>query len=150
MDSAGSKPAFADTQPEQDRRALHSMLEYLRETTRADRCVAILKPNSSSPLSVTAGQPLAGNADPLVPLRNECLAMGKLVDCEDVSSDKRLNADLCRRSWIAAVVIAPVMLDGRTMGAVEMHSSQLHNFMQHELEVLQRVADAIGALICLK
>src|SRR5581483_11297071 len=103
-------------QEEQDRRALHSILEYLCVTTRADRCVAILRPNSPFALHVTAGQPLSGNADPLMPLRNECLAMGKLVDCEDVRSDKRLDADACHRIGVAAVVIAPVMLDGRTMG----------------------------------
>jgi len=150
MDSTGPNPVFADTQQEQDRRALHSMLEYLCSTTRADRCVAILKPNSPSALHVTAGQPLPATADPLVPLRNECLAMGKVVDREDVKLDRRLNAAACSRIGVAAVVIAPVMLDGRTMGAVEMHSSQMHNFMQYELEIMQRVADAIGALICLK
>jgi GAF domain-containing protein len=118
--------------------------------TRADRCVAILKSNSAAAVYVVTGQPLTRNTDPLLPIRNECLSMGKVVDCEDVRSDKRLNADACRRVGISAVVIAPVMLDGRPMGAIEMHSSQLHNFMQSELEIMQRVAEAIGALICLK
>jgi GAF domain-containing protein len=151
MEATSAVPEFEEgSQAEQDRRALQSMVEYLCTTTRADRCVATLNAGSPGVLRASAGLAiLSGSAaDPFAILREQCLHSGKLVDCEDVASDKRLNAEACRGSGIGAFVAAPVTLNSQARGVVEMHSAQAFNFMQYEIEVLQRVADAIGALIC--
>ena len=39
---------------------------------------------------------------------------------------------------------------GRPVGVLEMHSALAYNFMEDDVEVLKRVADVIGALICRK
>ena len=155
MEEGGAKAASAkDLQAEQDRRALHLMLEYVCTATRADGCAVIL--NQGSALAMQAGvgtTPLPDSAPhPVAAMRAECLRSGAVVDCEDTASDPRgiINAEACGRMGIGAVVAAPVRAEGRTVGVLEMHSGLAYNFMEDDIDVLKRVADVIGALICRK
>ncbi|MBZ5509993.1 MAG: GAF domain-containing protein, partial [Acidobacteriia bacterium] len=89
---------------------------------------------------------------PAAAMREECLRTGAVVDCVDTASDARgiIDAEACGRMEIAAVVAAPVCVEGRTVGVLEIHSALAYNFMEDDVEVLKRVADVIGALICRK
>lgn len=155
MEAGGAKAAAAeDLQAEQDRRALHLMVEYVCTATRADGCAVALKQGSADALQASFGttpQPDTG-PHPAAAIRAECLRTGAVVDCEDTASDPRgiINAEACGRMKIAAIVATPVRVDGRTVGVLEMHSALAYNFMEGDVEVLKRVADVIGALICKK
>ena len=154
MEAGGAKAVTAGSlQAEQDRKALLLMLEYVCTATRADRCAVVaLSQGSAHALQASFGStPQPGSAPhPTAAMRAECLRTGAVVDCEDAASDARgiINAEACGRMGIAAVVAAPVRVEGRTVGVLEMHSAQAYNFMEGDIDVLQRVADVIGALIC--
>lgn len=153
MDEGGAKAAFAEgSQAEQDRTALHLMLEYVCAATRADRCAVALNQGGGHAMQASTTPPPDTAPDPAAILRAECLRTGAVVDCEDTASDARgiVDAEACGRMKIAAVVAAPVCMDGRTVGVLEMHSALAHNFMEGDVDVLKRVADVIGALICRK
>jgi GAF domain-containing protein len=152
MEAGGASAAGEDSRAEQDRRALQLMLEYVCAATRADGCAVVLNQGSDHALQASFGcapQP-DGGAHPAAAMRAECLRTSAVVDCEDTASDARgmLDAEACGRMKIAAVVAAPVCVDGRTVGVLEMHSALAYNFMEGDIDVLKRVADVIGALIC--
>ncbi|MGA2001687.1 MAG: GAF domain-containing protein [Terriglobales bacterium] len=153
MEEGGAKAASAeDLQAEQDRRALHLMLEYVCTATRADGSAVALNQGSAHAMqaSFRTTPPPDGAPDPAAAMRAECLRTGAVVDCADTASDARgiVDAEACGQMKIAAVVAAPVCVDGRTVGVLEMHSAQAYNFMEGDVEVLKRVADVIGALVC--
>ena len=151
MEAGGAKAGRESLQAEQDRKALLLMLKYVCTATRADGCAVALNQGSAHVLQASVGSAqLPDDAPhPAAAIRAECLRTGAVVDCEDTASDARgiLDAEACGRMKIAAVVAAPVCLEGRTVGVLEMHSAQAYNFMEGDIEVLQRVADVIGALI---
>ena len=153
MEEGGAKSASAERpQAEQDRRALHLMLEYVCTATRADGCAVALNQGSANALQASIGStpPPDTAPDPAAAIRAECLRTGALVDCEDTASDARgiVDAEACGRMKIAAVVATPVRVEGKTVGVLEMHSALAYNFMEGDVDVLKHVADVIGALIC--
>lgn len=156
MEEGGAKAAFAaeDLQAEQDRRALHVMLEYVCTATRADGCAVTLNQGSARAMQASVGTapPPDSAPHPAAAMREECLRSGAVVDCADTASDPHgiVDAEACGRMGIGAVVAAPVCVGGRTVGVLEMHSALAYNFMGDDVEVLKRVADVIGALICKK
>jgi GAF domain-containing protein len=155
MEAGGAKAGTQESlQAEQDRKALQLMLEYVCAATRADGCAVTLNHGSANVLQASVGNtPRPDSAPhPAAAIREECLRTGAVVDCEDTASDPRgiINAEACGRAKIAAVVAAPVCVAGRPVGVLEMHSALAYNFMEGDVEVLKRVADVIGALICRK
>jgi GAF domain-containing protein len=153
MEAGGAKAVAVESlQAEQDRKALQLMLEYVCAATRADGCAVTLNQGSAPALQASVGTtPQIDSAPhPAAAIRAECLRTGAVVDCVDTASDARgiINAEACGRMGIAAVVAAPVRVEGRTVGVLEMHSAQAFNFMGGDIDVLKRVADVIGALIC--
>jgi GAF domain-containing protein len=155
MEAGGAEAASAEgPRAEKDRKALHLMLEYLCTATRADGCAVALNQGSAHALQASFGNtpPPDTAPDPAAAIRAECLHTGAVVDCADTASDPRgiINAEACGRMKIAAVVATPVCVDGRTVGVLEMHSAQAFNFMEGDIDVLKRLADVIGALICRK
>jgi GAF domain-containing protein len=153
MEEGGGKAvAGEDLQAEQDRKALQVMLEYVRTATRADGCAVVLNQGSGNELQASTGNtPQADSGPhPAAAIRAECLRTGAVVDCEDTAADGRgiIDAEACGRMKLAAVVATPVCVEGRTVGVLEMHSALAYNFMEDDVEVLKRVADVIGALIC--
>lgn len=155
METGDAKAASAeDLQAEQDRKALRLMLEYVCTATRADGCAVALNQGSAHAMQASIGTtpPPDGAPDPAAAMRAECLRTGAVVDCVDTASDARgiVDAEACGRMKFAAVVAAPVSVDGRTVGVLEMHSALPYNFMEGDVDVLKHVADVIGALICRK
>jgi GAF domain-containing protein len=155
MEEGGAKSASAaeDSQAEQDRRALHLMLEYVCTATRADGCAVTLNQGGARAMQASVGETPPDSAPhPAAAMREECLRTGAVVDCVDTASDALgiVDAEACGRMRIGALVAAPVCVGGRTVGVLEMHSAQAYNFMGDDVDVLKRVADVIGALICRK
>lgn len=153
MEAGGAKAVGSEgLQAEQDRKALHLMLEYVCTATRADGCAVTLNQGSAHALQASFGSapPPGSNPHPAAAIRAECLRTGAVVECEDTATDPRgiINAEACGRMGIAAVVATAVCVEGRTVGVLEMHSAQAYNFMEGDIEVLKRIADVIGALIC--
>ena len=153
MEAGGAKAVAGESlQAEQDRKALQLMLEYLCTETRADGCAVTLNQGSDHALQASFGSTPQPDTSPhpAAAIRAECLSTGAVVDCEDTASDERgiVDAEACGRMKIAAVVAAPVCVEGRTVGVLEMHSAQAYNFMEGDIDVLKRVADVIGAMIC--
>ena len=155
MEASGAEaPAVGGTQAEQDRKALLLMLEYVCTATRADGCAADLNCGSAHALQASCGTtpPPDTAPHPAAAMRAECLRTGAVVDCVDTASDASgiVDAEACGRMGIGAMVAAPVCVEGRTVGVLEIHSALAYNFMEDDVEVLKRVADVIGALICRK
>ena len=153
MEEGAAKAVAGESlQAEQDYKALQLMLEYVCTATRADGCAVALNPGSARALQASIGSKPESGSDPhpAAALREECLRTGAVVDCVDTASDGRgiVDAEACGRMGIAALVAAPVCVEGLTVGVLEMHSALAYNFMEGDIDVLKHVADVIGALIC--
>jgi GAF domain-containing protein len=150
MDPGGAKPAVVEgSQADQDRKALLLLLEYVRSETRADGCAAAL--NNGTAVVAQASTGLAPQVGailhPDAGLSGECLRTGKVVECTDTAADSRTDAEACRQMGIGSVLVVPILAEEKTVGVLEVFSSQPNNFMDGDTATLQRVADVIGAMI---
>ncbi len=150
MESGSAKPEVVEgSQAELDRRALRSLLEYVRSETRSDGCAAALNDGTAVVAQASTGiAPQVGAIlDPNSGLSGQCLRSGVVVHCPNTASDPRTDPEACRQMGIASVLVVPILVDGATVGILEAFSSQPDNFLEGDTAAMQRVADLIGALI---
>ena len=151
MEAGAAKSASAEgPQAEQYRRALLLMLEYVCTATRADGCAVALNPGSAHALQASFGNtPQPDSAPhPAAAMRAECLRTGVVVHCKDAASDPRTDPEVCRQMGIASALVVPIVVAKKTVGILEVFSGQADNFLESDIEVMQRVADVVATLIC--
>ncbi len=51
----------------------------------------------------------------------DCLRTGKVLRCDDVNTEVRINRDECRRRGIRAMFAVPVFHDGVVAGSLELY-----------------------------
>jgi diguanylate cyclase len=151
MEAGSANPVAADgLQAEQDRRALRLMVEYVCTETRSDGCAIALDKGTAVVAEASTGiAPQVGAVlHPDSGLSGECLRTGVIVHCKDTASDSRTNPEVCRQMGISSVLVVPILAQEKTVGILEVFSGQTDNFLDSDIEVLQRVADVVAALIC--
>ena len=73
----------------------------------------------------------------------ECVRAGKPLRCDDAESDARVDHASCRALGIRSLLAAPVRVGDRVIGLIEAFSPQPNAFSEHDVVVLQRLADAV-------
>ena len=77
----------------------------------------------------------------------ECVKAGTLLRCDDAAIDLRVDRDSCRALGIRSMVAVPVRVGKKSMGILEVFSSQANTFSQTDGTVLQRLADTVLAAV---
>ncbi|MGA8270854.1 MAG: GAF domain-containing protein [Candidatus Sulfotelmatobacter sp.] len=77
----------------------------------------------------------------------ECVRTGKLLRCDDTETDELVDRQSCRALGIRSMLAAPVRLNGRVIGLLEVFSAQPCAFRESDGDVLQRFADTILAAV---
>ncbi len=83
---------------------------------------------------------LGTELDVLSGISGKCFRTGEPQYCYDARNDDRVDAASCRGLGILSILIAPIRLDGRTLGLVEVFSTQDFFFDKKEVADLQAIA----------
>jgi hypothetical protein len=77
----------------------------------------------------------------------ECVKSGELLRCDDTELDARVDPDSCRDLGIRSILAAPVRVEDKSIGIVEVFSPQPNAFSESHSEVLQRLAEIVVAAV---
>jgi GAF domain-containing protein len=77
----------------------------------------------------------------------ECVRTGRLLRCHDTETDERVDRESCRALGIRSMLAAPLRLNEKVIGLLEVFSGQPDSFDENDSSVLQRFADTIIAAI---
>ena len=77
----------------------------------------------------------------------ECVKAGTLLRCDDTDIDTRVDRESCRALGIRSMVAVPVRVGKKSIGILEVFSSQANTFSQADGAVLQRLADTVLAAV---
>ena len=77
----------------------------------------------------------------------ECVKTGTLLRCDDTDIDTRVDRESCRALGIRSMVAVPVRVGKKSIGIVEVFSSQANRFSQTDGAVLQRFAETVLAAV---
>ncbi len=86
------------------------------------------------------GPPLGTRVDLESGFSAECVRTGRALRCDDTEIDPRVDAAVCQRLGIRALVVAPIRYERDVVGLVEVFSSQSFAFDAGDLAVLERLA----------
>jgi hypothetical protein len=77
----------------------------------------------------------------------ECIRSGKLLRCDDIEFDSRVDRELCRALGIHSILAAPVRLSEKSIGIIEVFSPHPNQFSDSDNSALQRLADTVVAAV---
>jgi hypothetical protein len=87
--------------------------------------------------------PVGSEVDARSGLSGECLRTGTLVSCGNTESDPRVDPEICRMFGIGSFMAAPIFVEFRVVGLVEVFSPYPYTFSQHHEIVLERLAELV-------
>jgi len=77
----------------------------------------------------------------------ECVRTGKSLRCDDTETDERVDGQSCRALGIRSIVAAPVVMEEKVIGLLEVFSAQPNAFRESDGDVLERFAETILAAV---
>ena len=77
----------------------------------------------------------------------ECVRTGTVLHCDDTEIDERVDRQSCRAIGIRAMLAAPVRVDERVIGLLEIFSAYPRAFNENDGMLLQRFAETIAATV---
>ncbi len=77
----------------------------------------------------------------------ECVRTGTMLRCDDAETDDRVDRQSCRALGIRSMLAAPVRLNEKVIGLLEVFSAQPNSFDQNDGAILQRFAETILAAL---
>jgi diguanylate cyclase (GGDEF)-like protein len=72
---------------------------------------------------------------------------GETLLCVDSEHDARVNIDACRRADARALVVAPLLRDGRTVGVLMVYSSEPGAFGDQDVNVMSLLGNVVAAAL---
>jgi len=80
-------------------------------------------------------------------LSGESVRTREIVCCNDVASDSRVDGESCKSVGIAAVIVMPLVRQGRVIGVFELLSDRAQAFEERDLVALERLGEMIQTAI---
>lgn len=77
----------------------------------------------------------------------ECVKTGVPLRCDDADVDVRVDRESCRALGIRSILAVPVRVAQKSIGIVEVFSSQPNTFSESDKRVLQRFAESVLAAL---
>jgi TPR repeat protein len=98
---------------------------------------------SSGPDAPPVGAPLQVGSG----FSGECVKSSTPLRCDDTELDVRVDRENCRALGIRSILAVPVRVGNRSIGILEVFSSQPGTFSESDSGVLQRLADSVLAAV---
>jgi len=76
-------------------------------------------------------------------LSGECVRSGLPVQCQDTSTDPRVDAELCRNLGIGSLLAVPILADFRVVGLLEVFSPDRQSFAPAHITILDRLVELV-------
>jgi putative methionine-R-sulfoxide reductase with GAF domain len=73
----------------------------------------------------------------------ECVQTGKSLRCDDTETDERVDGQSCRALGIRSMLAAPVVMEEKVIGLLEVFAAQPNAFRESDGDVLQRFCETI-------
>jgi putative methionine-R-sulfoxide reductase with GAF domain len=80
-------------------------------------------------------------------LTGESVRQKKLMRCDDVETDLRVNRESCRALKIMSVVVLPLVKDGQVTGLFELLSDKAYAFEERDINAVERLGEMIQTAI---
>jgi GAF domain/Sel1 repeat/PilZ domain len=123
---------------------LHLITGSAMSLTGATGAALALLTNDRMICRASAGDPappVGSEMDVRSGLSGECIRSGLLVSCEDTESDLRVDPEVCRAFRIGSFMAAPIFVDFRVVGLLEIFSPYPHSFTTVHATILQRLVE---------
>ena len=76
-------------------------------------------------------------------LTGESVRLKKLLRCDDVETDLRVNRESCRALGIVSVVVQPLVHDAKVIGIFELLSGKAYAFEERDISAVERLGEII-------
>jgi putative methionine-R-sulfoxide reductase with GAF domain len=76
-------------------------------------------------------------------ITGECVRSGRMVACEDVETDSRVDREICRALGIGSILASPIVADFRVVGLLEVFSRHPNTFSDIHETVLDRLVELV-------
>lgn len=76
-------------------------------------------------------------------LTGESVRQKKLLRCDDVETDLRVNRESCRALGIVSVVVQPLVRDAKVIGIFELLSGKAYAFEERDINAVERLGEII-------
>lgn len=76
-------------------------------------------------------------------LTGESVRLKKLLRCDDVETDLRVNRESCRALGIVSVVVQPLVRDAKVIGIFELLSGKAYAFEERDINAVERLGEII-------
>lgn len=87
--------------------------------------------------------PLGTAVDVKQGVTGECIRNGRMVACEDVETDARVDREICQVLGIGSILASPIVADFRVVGLLEVFSPNARAFTQDHEIALDRLAELV-------
>ena len=81
--------------------------------------------------------------DPNSGFSGECLVSGRIVRCDDVDTDPRVNLEVCRRLGVRSILAVPLSAKQNVVGLLEAFSGESYGFNDSDVRSLNLLAELI-------
>ncbi len=126
------------------------VVERVQELTKAGGAIIELAEGDEMVYRAAAGMAeaqLGLRMAVLGSLSGRCVEQKELLICEDSETDERVNQIACRKVGLRAMVVAPLLYEGSSVGVLKAVSAQPHAFDAQQIMTLRVMADIIAAAI---
>ena len=125
---------------------LQLVAERARAITGADGVAIALAEGDAIVCRASAGSiaPDAGvRLDPNAGFSGECLVSGRIVRCDDVETDSRVDLLACRRLGVRSLLAVPLSAKQSVIGLLEAFSNEPYGFNDSDVRSLNLLAELI-------
>ena len=125
---------------------LQLVAERARAITGADGVAVALAEGNAIVCRASAGSiaPDAGiRLDPNSGFSGECLVSGRIVRCDDVDTDSRVDLPACRRLGVRSLLAVPLSAKQSVIGLLEAFSNEPYGFNDSDVRSLNLLAELI-------
>ncbi len=127
---------------------LHEVVEQARLATGATGAAIALARAGEMVCRATSGPDapdLGVRLETTSGLSGACLQTGRIQLCGDTESDPRVNAQACRRLGVRSILVLPIGDGPQPFGILEVFSSLLDAFGDHDVSSLRNLARRVVA-----
>ena len=129
---------------------LETVVAEARQLTGADAAVVELPDGDD-----LVYRAVAGTAQPFLGFRlgrngalsGEALTTGRVLICDDIETDPRVDREACRRVGARSMVVVPLVHDGVSTGVLKVYSAVAGAFRRRDAQFLGLLANMIGTAL---
>jgi putative methionine-R-sulfoxide reductase with GAF domain len=126
--------------------ALHLITERALSLTGASGAALAFLTDDKMICRASVGEPalpLGTAVDVKQGITGECVRAGRMVACEDVETDSRVDREICQVLGIGSILATPIVADFKVVGLLEVFSPLPHAFTHVHETALDRLVELV-------